>query len=394
MAETFVFLLMGGAPLLLAVLASHFVLRRGNLIERTDRRAVVAQVLVFGLISAIGVLIRGPKAKDLYVDAALFVVVVAGLQGGLRVGVGAGLIGASVRLLSRASAPFAFITLAAGILAGALRQRWPLPPTAGKGFLVGAGLGVMQVVLTVLTLGASPLEKNVIAVYLPFMVMTGAWVAVLGLILNGLRGEIERHRLERLAAEARLALLQSQIRPHFLFNALNTISAVSRKDPEETRRLIQSLSEFLRLSLKTAQAPIPVEEELSHLAPYLEIEQARFGERLRVAQKVTQAARSARIPPLTLQPLVENAIRHGFRDDGRPLTVLIEGDREGDRVLVRVVDDGNGMEKTPEDGDGIGLANVRERVAAHCGAGAFHVRSEPGTGTTIEIRLLAGPPAA
>lgn len=389
MAETFVFLLMGGAPLLLAVLASHVVLRRGNLIERTDRRAVIAQVLVFGLISALGMLIRSPRVRDLYVDAALFVVIVAGLQGGLRVGVGAGFIGASFRLLSRGSAPFAFITLAAGILAGAVRRRWPQPPDAGKGFLVGAGLGVLQVVLTCLTRGASPLDRNVIGAYVPFMVMTGAWVAVLQLILNGLRGEIERHRLERLAAEARLALLQSQIRPHFLFNALNTISAVSRKDPEETRRLIQSLAEFLRLSLKAAQAPIPLEQELAHLAPYLEIERARFGERLRVAQRVTQAARSARIPPLTLQPLVENAIRHGFRDDGRPLTVLVEGDRDGDRVLVRVVDDGNGMEMPPEAGDGVGLANVRERMVAHGGPGAFHVRSEPGTGTTVEIRLPA-----
>ncbi len=389
MAETFAFLLMGGAPLLLAVLASLLVLRRGDLIERTDWRAVAVQVVVFGLISWIGAGIRGPKVRDLYIDAALFVVVVAGLQGGLRVGVCAGLIGALARLLSRNSAPFAFITLLAGTLAGTLRRRWPRPPEPGKGFLVGAGIGAMQVVLTCITLGASPLDKNVIAAYFPFMLMTGAWVAVLGLILNGLRGEIERHRLERLAAEARLALLQSQIRPHFLFNALNTISAVSRTDPEETRRLIQSLAEFLRLSLKTANAPIPVEEELSHLAPYLEIERARFGERLRVAQRVTQAARAARIPPLTLQPLVENAIRHGFRDDGRPLTVLIEGDREGDRVLVRVVDDGNGMEGPPE-GDGIGLANVQERVAAHCGKEAFHVKSEPGTGTTIEIRLPAG----
>lgn len=248
---------------------------------------------------------------------------------------------------------------------------------------------MLQVALTCLTYRVSPLNRKVLPIYLPFLLMTGAWVAVLELILNGLRGEIERHRLERLAAEARLALLRAQIRPHFLFNALNTISAVSRNDPEETRRLIQCLAEFLRLSLQTAQKLIPLDAELSHLAPYLEIESARFGERLRVAQKVTQAARSARIPPLTLQPLAENAIRHGFRDDGRPLTVLIEADREGDRVLLRVVDDGGGMEPSPEPHDGIGLKNVRERVTAHCGADAFRVKSEPGTGTTIEIRLRA-----
>lgn len=388
MGETFAFLLMGGAPLLFAVLASHFVLRRGNLIQRTDWRAVAAQVAVFGLISWIGASIRW--RKEVYVDVALFVVVAAGLQGGLRVGAGAGFVGAFARALNPASRPFAFITFAAGLLAGGLRRRWPKPPSARQGFLVGAGMGVLQVVLTCLTLAASPFHRDVLGAYFPFMIMTGAWVALLGLILTGLRGEIERLRLERLAAEARLALLQSQIRPHFLFNALNTISAAARKDPEETRRLIQHLSEFLRLTLKTPNGLIPVEEEVAHLTPYLEIERARFGERLRVAQKVSAAARAARIPPLTLQPLVENAIRHGFRDDGRPLTVLIEGDLDGGRVVLRVVDDGNGMANAPEPGDGIGLSNVRERVSAHFGEGAFAVKSETGTGTTIEIRIPAG----
>ena len=123
-------------------------------------------------------------------------------------------------------------------------------------------------------------------------------------------------------ASARLAELQSRIRPHFLFNALNTAVALVQIDPERAESVLEDLSQLFRVALAEVGASVTLAEEIDLAQRYLAIEQVRFGDRLAVSWEVDAAASSARVPPLVLQPLVENAVRHGIETSLRGGTVL------------------------------------------------------------------------
>ncbi|MHA2939575.1 LytS/YhcK type 5TM receptor domain-containing protein [Vibrio sp. RC27] len=167
---------------------------------------------------------------------------------------------------------------------------------------------------------------------------------------------------QSLLGRAELKLLQAQVNPHFLFNALNTISAITRRDPDKARELIQHLSQFFRSNLKQDIENVTLKEELAHVNAYLTIEQARFSDRLTVIIDIEPHLLSVRLPSFTLQPLVENAIKHGVSNllsDG-VIKIYSEAQQDGYRIIV---EDNAGCYVTPDEHhDGLGMEIVTKRL--------------------------------
>jgi signal transduction histidine kinase len=235
----------------------------------------------------------------------------------------------------------------------------------------------------------------------------------LRVMVEDLRGKAELERrlrdeerelldAEKALKEAQFMSLQDQIRPHFLFNALNTIARTALfESASETERLTHALGRLLRYSLGDAEAMVPVREELAVLGEYLRFQALRFGDRLRWDIEVGKGAEDVPIPRFTIQPLVENAVRHGIEplENGGALAVRVSR-REG-RLLIRVSDTGIGMEARKArrlllgEGGGIGLSNVSRRLSLRYGSEArIALESAPGRGTVIRISLPADREAA
>ena len=181
--------------------------------------------------------------------------------------------------------------------------------------------------------------------------------------------------LKSLARDAELAALKERLNPHFLFNALNSIGSLAATRPEEARRMCALLSDFLRTTLGlSGKAEIPLSEEIALARRYLAVERVRFGDRLGFTEDLDPAAADSLVPPLLLQPLVENAVKHGIasRIDGGTLTLVTK--RFGDRVSI-VVENPADDDAPRAAGTGLGLVNVARRVSASWGdAGRFSAR--------------------
>lgn len=201
------------------------------------------------------------------------------------------------------------------------------------------------------------------------------------------RLQAEAARLSAQLAEARLAALRTQLDPHFLFNTLNAVSALVERDPKGVRRMIARLSELLRRSLEGAATPeTPLQRELDFISRYLEIMQIRFQGDLAVEVRVEPDTLDALVPTLVLQPLVENAIKHGIAEGEYGGRIEIVARREGEVVVLQVLDDGRGAPEPIV--EGLGLRNTRERLEALYGtAYRLEVARRPDRGTRAEIRL-------
>jgi signal transduction histidine kinase len=171
--------------------------------------------------------------------------------------------------------------------------------------------------------------------------------------------------LETRLVEAQLQSLQRQLHPHFLFNTLNTISGLIRTDPDAADGMIDRLGDLLRMTLhKSGIQEVPLKEELDVLQKYVEIEQTRFGSRLHVEMDVQPEVLDAQVPSLVLQPLVENAIRHGIAPNARPGWIAVHASRDREELLLQIRDSGDGL---PPDrlmalNRGVGLDNTRARL--------------------------------
>lgn len=200
--------------------------------------------------------------------------------------------------------------------------------------------------------------------------------------------EIRASQLETRLAEARLAALKRQMNPHFLFNTLNSISSLMYVDPDAADTMIARLSELLRLALDAdGEQEVPLARELAMLSSYLEIERIRFEDRLRVEMEISPALLDARVPVLSLQPLAENAIRHGIarRPEGGMLRVRAA--QENGHLRLSVENDGPGL-LPREAGDGIGLANLRARLEHLYGlAQRLDLADRPEGGVRVEITI-------
>ncbi len=199
--------------------------------------------------------------------------------------------------------------------------------------------------------------------------------------------EAQARSLAGQLAEARLNLLQHQLHPHFLFNALQAISTLLHRDPQIADRLLVRLSSLLRAMLDEASAQtLSLRMELDLTRKYLEIEQARFADRLTVRWEVEEGLMDVPVPSLVVLPLVENAIRHGLSPKVGPGTLTIRAAKEGDRLCLSVEDDGLGAAEPLK--LGIGIGNTRERLHTLHGARAsLGVDTRPGAGFRARIQL-------
>jgi signal transduction histidine kinase len=180
--------------------------------------------------------------------------------------------------------------------------------------------------------------------------------------------EVRASHLEALLSRAQLDALRNQLQPHFLFNTLNTISSLMHSDLAAADRVVSRLGDLLRLSLAhTGQHELTLREELEFLGHYVEIQRSRFRERLSVTVDVPAEALAVRVPAFVLQPLVENAVRHGVEPSQERGRVDVRARRAGDRLRLEVADNGPGLPETAPpgsgNGPGIGLANTRARLA-------------------------------
>lgn len=204
-------------------------------------------------------------------------------------------------------------------------------------------------------------------------------------------------QMTELAAKAELKALRAQINPHFLFNSLNTIVSLCRTDSESARELIIELSDFFRRSLKSAREFISIEEELELVDSYLALEKARFGNRLTIEKDIDTAALDVQIPAFTLQPLVENAVKHGLLAQEEGGTVKVSVQKCDGKVDILITDNGQGID--PEilgkilvygfgKGTGVGLTNVNERLKTIYGPQyALAINSVVGQGTCIGLNI-------
>jgi two-component system, LytTR family, sensor kinase len=218
----------------------------------------------------------------------------------------------------------------------------------------------------------------------------------LGTLLSTQLELAELDRQTELATRMELRALQAQINPHFLFNTLNTIAHFIRTDPVEARRLLREFASFYRSTLEHDEDLITVSQELEFTTTYLDLEQARFGDRLSLEVHVTPDAMSVMIPAFVIQPLVENSIQHGF-PAGRPLAITIWSERAHGCLELMVGDNGVGIEPgelpkvlEPGYGRGLGIAlkNIDDRLTGHFGPrSGLSMRSEVGRGTTVTLTI-------
>jgi hypothetical protein len=189
---------------------------------------------------------------------------------------------------------------------------------------------------------------------------------------EGQERQLEASRLQAELAQAQLHSLKSQLHPHFLFNSLNAVATLTTSDPPAAKRVVLLLSGLLRRALTDAEAQeVPLAQEIEFARSYLEIEQVRFSNRLSVDVSVDPRVERVLVPHLVLQPLVENAVRHGIGPKAEPGTIRIEAGVAPEGVRLAVIDDGAGLSRTSRsDGAGLGLANVRARLARLYGNGA------------------------
>ena len=213
---------------------------------------------------------------------------------------------------------------------------------------------------------------------LPQLVVIGLLLYLLSVALHYALLAVEASREAALQArDAELRALKSQINPHFLFNCLNSISALTSTDPTRAREMCVLLSDFLRKTLGLGErASIPWREELELARTYLDVEQVRFGARLQIEMHVDDACSDCQVPPLVLQPLIENAIKHGIATMVEGGTVRLEGRVENGHLAVRVENSFDPEAPSPRP-SGLGLRNVRNRLQTRFGDAAhLHVAAQ------------------
>jgi two-component system sensor histidine kinase AlgZ len=244
------------------------------------------------------------------------------------------------------------------------------------------GLGTVTAVVLVVTAGAWLLGSSVDAAP-QGVVRAGAFALLTIGVLAGYF-HLRDRAFSPALAEARLQALQARIRPHFLFNTLNAVLSLIRKDARRAESAIEDLAELYRMVLADAKNLTTLARELDLTRQYLNLEQLRLGDRLVVDWQTADAPRDALVPPLLLQPLVENAVYHGIEPGVEPGTIVIAIRRDRDRVHVKLTNPYH-PEYQHRQGNRIALANIRERLALH-----FDVEGvlESGvSGTNYEIRM-------
>ncbi len=391
--------------------------------EPRETKQKIYLALWMALPIALGVWIRYSVKSFLSGDLSLETALLLGVIGGrLSGGVGGALVAVPAVLHGEwASMP---LDVFAGIIAGQLRRfapeqediwsfspfidlsiyRWirrnlPRPRVFDwqvTFFVTIVGLRFLQTeIWTYLPHSIFSLESENLwvesAIYLTVIVAVGTELK----IFNNVRIELKLEEQERLLLQARMAALQNQINPHFLFNTLNSISSLVRFDPDTAREMILKLATILRRLLNSTDSFVPLHEEVAFIDNYLDIEVVRFGrDKLKVIKELDPASLEAMVPSMILQPLVENSIKHGLAPKVEGGSITLRSRLIKSRLVIEVEDDGVGMGSAPlvaqmtTAGAGIGMANVAERLKVLYGdAAKMMIDGREGGGTLIRLRL-------
>ena len=376
-------------------------------------------VFIVGTPIALGVIVRGWVrnfyAADISFEGAILIGIIAGrlagTAGGILVSLPALLLGEWLALPAN---------VLAGLLAGLLRHIasdreaiWSFSPLFDLNiyhwirrsirkslidwqtsfFFLILGLEFMHIQLhRAFPRRIFALQSNNWLVTLAIYAGTVMAVSIALKVLNNVRIEMKLEQQERLLLQARMEALQSQINPHFLFNTLNSVASLVRRDPDSARVMIVKLGNILRRLLRKGDSFVPLRDELEFLDDYLDIEVARFGpEKLRVVKELDPASLEHLVPSMILQPLVENSVKHGLADKIEGGSIYIRSRCADHRVVIEIEDDGVGMPQAGaslSSGTGIGMINVSERLqVVYSDAAEITVESQPGRGTLIRLVL-------
>lgn len=204
---------------------------------------------------------------------------------------------------------------------------------------------------------------------------------------NTRKQEQMRFELEQRIKEAQIEALKSQINPHFLFNSLNSINYLTVIDPEKARQMIVKLSDYLRYSISNTQQWGTIGDELDNISRYLEIEQVRFGDKLKFSVHCPEVLTKAQLPCMILQPLLENAVKHGVYESLQQVSVAVEVKEEADLISIKVINDVDPEAVKPKNGTGLGLTNIRERLMILYGSDQYLRIFSEATKFTVELNL-------
>jgi two-component system LytT family sensor kinase len=361
-----------------------------SLLSRPDQGTVLVVFLILGLVEEMTISHAG------WFNERIVAVCAAGLVAGPWVGLAVSLF-VTWLAVEHHGLPLGSIAISmlCGGLVGGLLYRWR-PKLAQRpviGFILTLAVtllrnGLISLCAPDLRLALSRLSEIATA-----PVLQGLGTALILAIVEQVR---DRDEQTRAAASAEVRALQARMNPHFLFNALNTLAALSRVAPREVPRAVGRLRHFLRASFdQHERALAPLEEELTIVHMYLEIEMLRFGSRLKVEQAIDPGVSKVLVPPFSLQPLVENAVEHGLRSSPRPGQLDLVVRPAGRWLEMSVSDNGAGVSSTKVDQLFFAkhqrvhaLALLRRRLQGLFGRSfQLEVRSEMGEGTTVTMRI-------
>jgi two-component system, LytTR family, sensor kinase len=379
-----------------------------------DRLVFAASLIIPFTAGVIARLLLNYEAADLTLEGAFLAGLIAGPYTGALVGfsmglpatfaaefgalpfaIGCGFAGGGVREICAKEdiwsfSPFVFLNVPAH-----LWQRVGSPAVNAQLIMLAAPLGLEVIRQAVGTrFGESRLfflygdtVWTMVAVY----VATVLTVSIPMKIWNSARIEHRLQEQEKLLLAAKVEALKNQINPHFLFNTLASVSSLIRSQPETARMVILKLSGLLRKLMRHDEQFVTLREELEAVDEYLAIEVVRFGPRLTVAKSVATDALDVLVPSMLLQPLVENAIKHGLARKVGPGTIIIRARLDPETAVIEVEDDGLGIsdERLPRAlSSGIGLSNVNERLRVLYGAqGRLTLSGSPGTGARARVEI-------
>ncbi len=408
------FFKMGVTAAAAVVLVTSGFFKRLLLNDRRTLREDWQFSLVFGALLTAGSAVRvlaGYEGVDLSLSGTLLVGLLTGMAPGATVGAVVSF--PAVLRGEWAALPF---TILCGIAGGLIRlitvnreELWdfsPFPPNniarsirvmrterrIDSRAMIVAVIFILEVVRTAVARWTSPPVLFAFGIEQSWMIFV-VWLSTLACvgiplkIWHNTRVEemLEGHRVA--AMRARFDALRSQINPHFLFNTLNAATSCIWTEPEKARWILVKLSHILRRLLHGTDDFSPLSKELEFIDDYLSLEEARFGkDKIRFEKEIDPRALDVPVPTMILQPLVENAVKHGISPKVGVGTIRIEAAREDDWLRISVRDDGVGFEGGGR--TGIGLGNVRERLTvAYETQGALEIESSPGEGTTVSVRI-------
>ncbi|MBN1884554.1 MAG: histidine kinase [Candidatus Krumholzibacteriota bacterium] len=375
--------------------------------------------LLLGLVFVLGVVVRRISAQGA-MDLSLEGSIIAGFLGGVWVGGGVGAaIGLACLLFGETAALplYLGVGLLCGLVYSRLGRRGEIWSFSLNPFFVVSGFveklasrrldhNVLPFVFALLLAYARYAAlriyrpRGLLYGYLPGypvfvaldLLVTLYAVGIALRMANATRTELLLHEEEQQLSRARLQTLRSQINPHFLFNTLNSIAALIRTDAEKAREMTRRLSAIFRKALDDGSETHSLEEELRFIDDYLSIERVRFGqEKCRVESDVDEAALGRNVPTMILQPVVENAIKHGISRRAEGGAIRIRARADGDGVVVEIENDGPpaaGMDLRELMERGVGLRNVAERLRIYaCESGRLEIAPRDGGGVVVRLRI-------